>query len=276
MRRKIVSIALILLGAFMLAPIAAAQTMAERAAMLSSHLTVTRPEGAGPFPVVVMMHGCGGRRAFLDDYARAVNEAGGAAVIVDSLQPRGIGRFGALTSVCTGARLRGRERAGDLYAMLDWVRAQSWADRERLIIAGWSHGAWTAMDALALRSGEEMQRATGLSDLPTEPLAGVEASFLVYPYVGPPAFAGKRAWRISPPTLAIVGGRDRVVGTRAPLASLDQIRGHGVEIETVLFPNATHAFDEQGTLSPISHYNADYARQAEALLARLVRSVRAD
>ena len=37
---------------------------------------------------------------------------------------------------------------------------------------GWSHGGWTIMDALALRPGAEMARATRIDDLPAEPLEG--------------------------------------------------------------------------------------------------------
>ena len=41
-------------------------------------------------------------------------------------------RPSALTTVCTGTRFRGRERAGDLYAALNWVRRQLWADKNRI------------------------------------------------------------------------------------------------------------------------------------------------
>jgi dienelactone hydrolase len=200
--------------------------------MLQSHATLTLPEGEGPFPVVILMHGCGGRRPqMMENYARAANEAGAAALIVDSWSPRGIGRLGAVTTICTGARLRGRERAGDLYAMTDWARQQSWADPERIIAAGWSHGAWAVMDALALHSGEEMRRATHLEDLPDEPLAGLAGAFLVYPYVGPPAIAGRRAWRLQPQTSAINGGRDLIVGTKSPTRALERQIEHGAPIQ---------------------------------------------
>jgi dienelactone hydrolase len=150
-----------------------AETLEQRIARLTPHFALARPPGDGPFPVVVMLHGCGGPRPFLNDMAEVAVRAGAAAVQVDSYAPRGISRVAAIATVCTGARLHGRERAGDLYAATAWARAQTWADRDRIVAMGWSHGGWTIMDALALRSGAEMRRVTGLEGLPEEPLEGL-------------------------------------------------------------------------------------------------------
>ena len=42
---------------------------------------------------------------------------------------------------------------------------QNWVDPDRIVVAGWSHGGWTIMDALALRPGREMAHFTGLTPL---------------------------------------------------------------------------------------------------------------
>ena len=110
------------------------------AALLAEHLTLVKPDGPGPFPVVLQMHGCGGIQPMQLRYAEAARGAGFAAVVVDSLGPRGIGRREAQLTVCTGARLRGAERAVDLLAMLSWVKAQPWATADNVAAAGWSHG----------------------------------------------------------------------------------------------------------------------------------------
>ena len=55
--------------------------------------------------------------------AKIVTEAGAAAILVDSFAPRRIGRAAALGTVCTGVRLQGRQRAGDLFAVMAWARA---------------------------------------------------------------------------------------------------------------------------------------------------------
>jgi dienelactone hydrolase len=254
---------------------AKAETLAERIALLEPCFTILRPEGDGPFPIVIMLHGCGGRRDFLDKYAAAALGAGGAVVIVDSFAARGISRPAAIATICTGLAFRGRERAGDLYAAAAWARAQPWADRERLIAAGWSHGGWTVLDALALHKGREMAAATGLDDLPDEPLAGVRAAFIAYPYAGIASLVGRRPWRRDIDAVAIIAGRDYIVGAATPRAALARQRALGARLEILEFAAATHAFEETDGQDPRIRYSAEHSARAEALLAALVARVRA-
>lgn len=247
-------------------------TLSARARWLASHFQLRKPEGDGPFPVVLMLHGCGGMRPFGRHVADAVVAAGAVAVQVDSFAPRRIGRMAAIATVCTGGRLRGRERAGDLFAAYAWARMQSWADLKRIIAAGWSHGAWTIMDALALRSGEEMRRATGILDLPEEPLEGLAATMLVYPYAGVASYAGRRDWRIAPRSLAILAGRDQIVGVHTPRAALERQRTRGAPIEIVYFPHATHAFEDAFAEDPRIRHDPELAAREHALLRDLIQS----
>lgn len=261
--------ALLLLGAWM--PVAAAETLDQRIARLEPRFTVTRPEGEGPFPVLVMLHGCGGPRPFLDDVARAAVGAGAAVINVDSYAHRRISRIAAFATVCTGARLQGRERAGDLYAALAWARAQSWADRSRLAAIGWSHGSWTIMDALALRPGAEMARATGLSDLPEEPLEGLAAALLVYPYTGVGSFAGRRPWRIAPRSVAIIAQYDFIVGSSR--AALERQRALGAPLDIHFFENATHAFEDRFAEDPRVRYNPGATAREHRLLREMIEAL---
>ncbi len=241
----IIALVLALMGAAM--PVAA-ETLQDRVALLAPHFDVARPEGDGPFPVIVMMHGCGGPRPFLDEMSQVAVRAGAAVINVDSYRPRGISRVAALATVCTGARLQGRERAGDLYAALAWARQQSWADQSRLGAIGWSHGAWTIMDALALRAGAEMRRATRLEDLPDEPLAGLSATLIVYPYTGVGSLAGRRDWRLAPRSTAIVAQHDYIVGQTRGTLERQRLRSPSLDI--VFFEGATHAFEDPHATDP--------------------------
>ena len=118
--------------------------------LIPPSVAVLRPSGRGPFRTIIMMHGCGGRQPFLFHYAEAFRNAGLAAVVVDSFAHRGIDRLSAHLTVCTGLRLRGRERANDLYAVIDWLCEQDWCDTDQISAAGWSHGGWAVMDAMSL------------------------------------------------------------------------------------------------------------------------------
>lgn len=241
-----------------------------RVEALAPHITVALPEGPGPFPAVVQLHGCGGRKAFQDRWASVARSVGVAGVVVDSFAHRAIGRLAAYSTVCTALRLRGAERAGDLYAALEWVRRQAWADPARLGIAGWSHGGWTALDALTLTPGEEMGRATGLIGLPEAPFDGVQAAFLVYPYCGRLCLARDRELRVKPRTTAVLAGADRVVGWQTPKAALERQAGLGLPLQLEVLPNATHAFDEEDARDLRTRFNPEATARAETLYRELL------
>lgn len=250
---------------------AKAETLDQRVAQLAPHFLISRPAGDGPFPVVVMLHGCGGMRPFMEEMRRVVVDAGAVALQVDSYTHRRISRVEAIATVCTGAQLMGRERAGDLYAAMEWVRRQSWAAGDRIGAIGWSHGAWTVMDALALRAGSEMQRATGLSDLSDEPLAGLQKTLLVYPYASVGSLTGHRPWRMAPPSTAILCGRDFIVGI--PRGPLERQRALGSPLEIVMFADCTHAFEDRFAEDPRVRYNPDATAREHRMISEMVSSL---
>lgn len=256
-------------------PVAAfAETLDQRIERLAPHFSVSRPAGDGPFPVLFALHGCGGPREFQDRIAEVAVSAGAAVIQIDSYAPRRISRAAALATVCTGARLHGRERAGDLYAALAWARRQPWADSERFAAIGWSHGSWTIMDALALRSGAEMERATGLTELSDEPLAGLQGALLVYPYTSVGSFAGRRPWRFSPRhTIAIIAERDYIVGPTRDV--LERQRAQGAAVEIVLFENATHAFEDESAEDPRVRYNPAATQREHEMLRQMIEAINA-
>jgi len=246
-----------------------AETLEQRIARLEPFYDVRRPAGSvARTPVVIMLHGCGGPRPFIEEMGDAAAEAGATAILVDSFAPRRISRVAAFATVCTGARLQGRERAGDLYATVAWARQQPWADAGRISVIGWSHGAWTIMDALALRSGEEMRRATGLEDLEGEPLDGLTATMLVYPYTGVGTYTGHREWRLSPRSTAIIAERDYIVGSSR--AALERQRARGTPMEIHLFENATHAFEDQDAEDPRVRYNPAATTREHQMLREMI------
>lgn len=242
------------------------EPLEQRIAALAEGIDVLRPEGEGPFPVVVQLHGCGGRKAFQDRWAEVVRDAGWAAVIVDSYAHRRISDAEAYATVCAGLKFRGAERAGDLFAAMEWVRRQAWADPARIVVAGWSHGGWTALDAMAMSAGAEAERLTGLSGLGDEPLSGLAGAFLVYPFASLPSIARLHGLRVDVSPLAIVGGRDVIVGGRGLGSALRRMKTPGAPIEVVVFDKATHAFDEVDARDLRVRHDAGLTRRAEGLL----------
>lgn len=251
----------------------AVEMFEDRIKALMAFADVVKPEGPGPFPVVIQLHGCGGKKAFQQTWAEVARDAGWAAIVLDSSGHRGISRLGAYATVCTGTRLWGRERAGDLYAALEWARRQPWADKARLVAAGWSHGGWTVLDALALRPGADMAQATKLDGLPEEPLIGVRGAFLVYPYCGPGSIAPRRGLRFDAKPLALLGSKDLIVGTTRLRATLAQMPAP-TPIAIDWLEGATHAFDEPDASDFRVRYNPEAVMYAHAAYRRYLATAR--
>jgi dienelactone hydrolase len=249
------------------------ETLAERAARLAAHFTVVLPPGEGPFPVCVMLHGCGKADGPQPGYAEALARAGVASVIVDSFTPRGLDRAGALALVCSGLMLRGSERMGDLFAAAHWLVAQPWADQSRIAAAGWSHGGWTVMDALAVDPAD-WPRRTWLVDVDLATLDGLRHVFAVYPWCGPGSRTGRHGWMRPVAATLVVAGRDTVSGVRLPRAAIAAARRSGAPVEEVFLEDATHSFDEHGVADPRFRYDQALVDAAHALCAdRLSRAL---
>jgi dienelactone hydrolase len=250
-------------------------TTAQRWTRLEPHVQVVSPAGAGPFPALLMFHGCGGLRPYQRRYGEAAAAAGVMAVIVDSFAPRGISRTRALASVCTGAELQGWVRAGDVLASVWGASKLADVDASRLALAGWSHGGWSIMDLMTMplaRAGEAR-----LADPDPAMLDRVRALFLAYPYCGPGALTQLRAWRRAPEVFAFVGEADRVAHPALCRRAFRQAERAGARLQTWYPADASHAFDEDGddlgkTLGVFRHDPA-LAREAERRLAAFLTEV---
>jgi len=234
---------------------------------LAQHFRVLKPEGPGPFPVCLQLHGCGGLFPMQQAYAEAARGAGVAAVIVDSYGPRGIGGLQARATICTGARLRGAERSIDLLAAIEWLKLQAWADQGRIAAAGWSHGAWAIMEALAGTRAEARVRPPPL-----------KAAILFYPYCGPLARTAAHGWGENRPRVyACIGGRDVVVGRWRIEQALHRLRRDGLSVRSLMLEDADHGFDEADAGAWRGRFRPDLADAARAFYVEaLTESLVAD
>lgn len=249
------------------------ETLEQRIAALMPGVDLLLPDGEGPFPVAIQMHGCGGKKKLQARWAAVARAAGWAVVVVDSYAHRGISQLQAYATVCSGLQLWGRERAGDLYAMLDWVRAQEWADTNRIVLAGWSHGAWTTLDAMAIQPGAVMAKATRLRGIPDDPFTGLVGVFLLYPWQGVGAIAPRAGLRVDVPVKAIVGTKDTVVGGRGVIRTLTNMKTPSRPIDVEVFDGATHAFDELEAHDWRNHYDPVLTEKAHGIYAAFLKSL---
>lgn len=218
---------------------------------------------------MLLFHGCGGvRPRLVDHYARVAGARGCRAFSIDSFTPRRWSRAFALSFVCSGAVLRGPERAGDVLAAVQGIGRRSDVDASRLMLAGWSHGSWSIMDLMTMpltRPGE-----AGLADPNPTPLGGVRSLFLAYPYGGLGALSRSRPWVRAPEVLGIVAGKDHVTSLGDARRLYRAARAAGAKVELWELPNATHAFDEEGGTVGLMRYDPKASREAAQRFDRFI------
>ena len=111
--------------------------------------TLFRPDGEGPFPVVVINHGKSTGNNRLQPRYRplpAVREflQRGYAVVVPMRQGFSKSGGAAVGEDCNIAG-NGEAQAEDVRAVVAWVEKQPWADGRRMVMMGQSHGGLTTL-----------------------------------------------------------------------------------------------------------------------------------
>ncbi|MDZ7748725.1 MAG: dienelactone hydrolase family protein [Halofilum sp. (in: g-proteobacteria)] len=188
--------------------------------------SVTVPEGEGPFPAVVLMHGCGGLYGAagpsLRTHARYLADHGYASLVLDSFGPRNA----AGGEMCSYANL-GEARLYRTYDAFDayrYLTRQPLVDADHVFLMGQSNGASVALAAAqgARRNGLARDHR-------------FRAIVAYYPW------CGAMASELATPVLMFVAGRDDWVDPMACKRREDQ--DHGVPVEVVMYPDAHHSFD---------------------------------
>ena len=111
--------------------------------------TIFKPAGAGPFPIVVINHGKSpGHLRHQGRYrplmaARYFMQRG--YVVVVPMRQGFSNSTGDYIDAGCNIESNGREQAGDVRAVLDYVTAQSYADKNTILVLGQSHGGWTTL-----------------------------------------------------------------------------------------------------------------------------------
>ncbi|MGQ0682703.1 dienelactone hydrolase family protein [Bradyrhizobium sp.] len=202
---------------------------------LTLHAQLYRPDGNGPFPAVIALHGCGGLSgqsgAVLPryrDWSEQLLKAGYAVLWPDSFGSREAGPQCRETDRKVLAR---RERVADITAAHKWLLAQTWAARGRISLIGWAHGAsallWAVRPQLATRGKEPDYRS----------------AIAFYPDC---RISARTGWSARVPTLLLVGASDDVASVPQCRQMVDGARGRSALTRIVVYPSAAHGFDRAG------------------------------
>ena len=189
-----------------------------------------RPTGGGPFPALVLMHGCGGMYTRSGNVTRSYRhwldllaEAGYVALLVDSFNPRGYPRICELDP---RPIRESRERLQDAYAALQWLQKQVYVTKGRVGLLGWSNGGTGTLYAM---------RAT-------QPLRGFRAAVAFYP--GCRILSrSKTSYQVYAPTLILIGEADDWTPAEHCVALSQIAKEQGSPLEIVTYPRAHHSFD---------------------------------
>ena len=234
-RRAAAGVAALLAGCAVVAaprPAAVSFPNATPGAPLHGVARETRPAGSGPWPAVVLLHGCHGVSDSTRAWARWFGERGFVAVVVDSWTPRGI-RDGCVP----GPELPGTERLDDAIGALVWLQARPYVDRERVGVVGWSNGGVFAM---SLVNGPSLQRARARGVAVPSP--GFRAAVALYPGG---CFSLKDE-QVVRPLLVLIGDADDWTLASECADMVAVMRGRGADATIVRYPGAFHYFDVEG------------------------------
>jgi dienelactone hydrolase len=187
------------------------------------------PPGAGPFPAVVLAHGCSGITAGVTAWASALREWGYATFVVDSFRGRG------LTEVCTNAlALIGTQQIPDAYGALRVLATHPRIDARRVALMGFSHGGILTMGASTAWAKETFAR-------PDRP--AFRAFLPFYPSCN--AVYPERE-RISAPVRIHIGELDDWTPAGPCVRLTEMLRASGQDAMITVYPGAHHSFDGLG------------------------------
>ena len=196
-----------------------------------------QPNGAGPSPAVVLLHGCNGNWQRLDErWAKRIAAWGYVTLTVDSFGPRG------LKNTCSsGAPV---DLAFDAYRALKFLVRQASVDPARVAALGFSQGAWQVLSAVERGIVEQAS--------PDK----FRAAVAFYPHCL--GFKGN----MTVPTLVLIGELDdwtladecrNMVDGRDDWG-ISRQRSQGVPIKLIVYPGAYHAFDASTLTTPVQFF----------------------
>jgi dienelactone hydrolase len=192
-----------------------------------------KPDGRGPFPALVLLHGCQGVVRQTQTWAHWLRERGYVALVTDSFGPRHD------PADCKGGDDSGPSTArfDDAMGALRYLQAQPFVIPDRVASLGWSQGGLFAMSVV---NGPTLERARARGV--TLPRAGYAAAIAMYPG-GCEAYVKELVIR---PLLLLIGGADNWTPPQYCREMAAAMKARGADVTLVEYPGAYHYFDVVG------------------------------
>jgi dienelactone hydrolase len=196
------------------------------------HAQLYKPDGDGPFPTVIALHGCGGLSGHSEpvlpryrDWAEHLLQGGQAVLLPDSYGSRELGPQCRVKERTVRGR---RERVEDVTAARQWLLQQPWVARDRISLMGWAGGASALLWAVRPQASTR------------DVAPDFRSAIAFYPDCRSSAGLG---WSARVPTLVMIGAKDDVASLPACRQMIDGARGRSALTRFVVYPGAYHDFD---------------------------------
>ncbi len=208
---------------------------------------LTQPNGKGPFPAVVLLHGCAGFGPRETHWADQLRSWGYVALAIDSFTPRNMAGCNGPTS--------GDEV--DAFSALQYLTTKPFVIPDRVAVLGSSLGGIAAVADVERNLWEQMYHAK---------FRGAVAFY--------PTCTGDSG-KVSVPTLILIGDKDDWAWAQSCRDMVEEANKKGAPIKLIVYPNATHDFDvpATGPYQILGHHMAydpeatqDAERQVRAFL----------
>lgn len=226
-------------------------TTAPNGALEQIPATVSKPDGPGPFPAVVILHDCSGLGSTSSGaparWARELVARGYVVLLPDSFTTRG-----HAGGVCTDPSPSRTEvgpyrRVREAYAALAYLRTLPYVDGRRVGLMGGSHGGTTTLAAMVAPENDT-------EPLAREKRAGFIAAVALYPgcatRLGSWHANSSGVYRAVASLLILIGEKDDWTPAE-PCRKLTEVaQGAGYPVAIKVYPGANHSFDSS---SPVRY-----------------------
>jgi dienelactone hydrolase len=204
-----------------------------------SRMILLKPNGAGPFPAMVLHHQCAGLRTkggpnrSMGTWAQAAVQQGFVVLLIDSLGPRDV------DLVCLGVKKGVNFPRGvrDALQAADHLRTLPFVDKRRVAHVGFSWGAMVAL----LGSSSNWRSASPASEAFTAAVAVYPGCFSIQPKIGPRYEIVQT--KIDRPILVLMGDKDTETPADECVRKLQAAKDAGAPVEWYIFRNVTHCWD---------------------------------
>jgi dienelactone hydrolase len=186
-----------------------------------------KPGGEGPFPAVVLLHGCGGMvsesaQKKHNTWASRLASWGYVTLQVDSLSPRN------KTNICGKPfDVHPFERMYDAYAGKSYLESLSYIDDKQIAVMGWSHGGWVTFYSVDKQN---------LGKIISDPF---KASIAFYPW------CSRSITQLSSPLLILIGEEDDWTPADR-CKNIQLVLKTPYKVTLKVYPKAHHGFDREG------------------------------